>query len=94
MSHVPDVTEDSFTNGTWCCGPLSQILAEFLVVAPVLQLALLGAVGHQVTAATSGELPSQAIRTAALEDACGMFLDVHHLAEAVGTPCTLQNPRV
>ena len=53
----------------------------------MLQLALPGAVGHQVTAATPRELPGTAAGTDALELSCfEVFTEakVHHLAHAVG----------
>ena len=52
----PANTEEYYFASLWPSLPLGEILAEFLVLTPVLQLALLGAVGHQVTAATPGEL--------------------------------------
>ena len=57
------------------------------MLPPVFHLALLGAVGHQVTAPTPGELTSLAAGTEAMEevDFTGIGAEVHHLAEAVGT---------
>ena len=51
---------------------------------PVFQLALPGAVGHQMTAPTPGELTSLATGTEAPEEVDGTGAEVHHLAEAVG----------
>ena len=48
--------------------PPGEILAESPVLPPVFQLALPGAVGHQVTAPTPGELTSLATGTEAPEE--------------------------
>ena len=61
--------------------PPGEILAELPVMPPVFQLTLPGAVGHQVTAATPGELLSPAVGTDTPEH---RELHLHHLPEAVG----------
>ena len=62
----PKHTEGCFFWGHWSSLPPGEILAEFLMMTPVFQLALLRAVGHQVTAATPGELLSTAVGTETL----------------------------
>ena len=64
-----------------------EFLADILVVPPVLGLALPGAVGHDVTVPTAGELLGLAVRARAVTSTATVYFEIQigQLVDAVGT---------